>query len=117
MDSDKPSGALLVSLGRRMAVLCDLTATIPADWQIEFRHRIGLESQVTATSASGAYITLIGGGPDSEEFLLDEKGLTSTARRRLMLTRGGFALGSLLIREHRKLKQDRITRSEKKGKS
>ena len=112
MNSDKQDGALLVSLGRRMTVLCDLTATLPADWSIVFRN-----GSVTATSTSGAYIMLAGGGPDSEELLLDEKGLTSTARRRLMLTRGGFALGSLLIREHRKLKQDRITRSEKKGKS
>ena len=112
MNSDKPDGALLVALGRRMTVLCDITATVPADWSIVFRN-----GSVTATSTSGAYISLIGGGQDSEELLFDEKGLTSTARRRLMLTRGGFALGSLLIREHRKLKQDRITRSEKKGKS
>lgn len=103
-----PRASVVVALGRRMMALCDVTATLPADWYVDFGYR-GLVTAYHDTT--GSYVTILGGGPEGEEHLLDEKGLTCTPKRREVLTRGGGALSALMVREFKKMAHDRAYRA------
>jgi len=99
---------------RRLMALVDITMTVPADWVID----VTPGSAEAMYKPSGCYVTLEGGGEDSPEFVLDQKGMKPTRERNDLVKGGtpGWSPGGLavnLVRTFRKDQRDRARKLER----
>lgn len=99
---------------RRFMALVDITMTVPADWVIDMTPG----SAEAMYKPSGCYVTLDGGGEDSPETVLDQKGLKPTRERNDLVKGGapGWSPGGLavnLVRTYRKDQRDKARKAEK----
>ena len=106
-------GGTLKMLCRRLESLANITATTEADWRVS----IGRELTTAWHVETESYVTLAGGGPDSEEHTLDLPGMTTTTIRRKMLAEGGGCLSVQLIKERRKILADRTARQARQARA
>lgn len=102
---------VILTTGARLKTLAAITATQPAEWQIAFGPGPKVRAEHSATTT---YITLLGGGEDSEEHILDQSGMCPTTKRIEMLRAGGGALGFLLIKEHHAAIRNNRTRQARR---
>lgn len=100
---------------RRLIALVDITMTVPADWVIDVKPG----SAEAMYKPSGCYVTLDGGGEDSPEFVLDQKGMKPTRERNDLCVKSstpGWSPGGLavnLVRTYRKDQRDKARKAER----
>lgn len=109
-------GARFNLVHRRLMALVDITMTTPTDWSLD----VNSKSVEATYTPSGCYVTLDGGGEDSPETVLDQKGLKPTRERNDLCVKSstpGWSPGGLsvnLVRTYRKDQRDKARKAEKK---